>query len=351
MGVSRGSKVFIVGDEGTYRKGFDEVNPAVTHAFRDVALELGAQVTVRYFPKRTEPMKELPGDIMELTKHGDFTHMLGTYSNPGDEIWAKETGSKDACVPKWGDVITDRSVDKGEFRYAVCARLTPQLLAMLQEANFDQIYGLNEKLKSFLETMRGEEIIYETRKTDKDEYVQLYSKIPEDKKFLIEHDMEGALFNFPCGEAFTQPVADYSHGTLILPEGSDTTSGRLEHPAKFEVDNGRILLDTLKTNDKRLTEQFNELIPKGSELSELGIGTLPITLSDLPITQIRYNRTILEKMRGTFHIAYGFPVSDPKDGQIGKDVGHHVDLVLPPICRMTIGGHLLVDNGKLNIPD
>ncbi|WP_456484809.1 aminopeptidase [Desulfurobacterium sp.] len=146
----------------------------------------------------------------------------------------------------------------------------------------------------------------------------------------------GNFGNLPAGEAFIAPVEGSAEGVFVTNWAPDR---KLEEPAKFFVENGRVVA---VSGDKKLVEYLNAIFERGEEnrnVAELGIGTNEAA--------VRFDNILEgEKILGTCHIAVGD--NSAFGGNVRANV--HIDFIVEKptlVVELSSGEEkTVIDSGK-----
>lgn len=332
--------VLLIGDQR-------DLSPLYTETLAKVIREWQRQKTtkvhVRYLPKQrpVTDLKQIDPSIANLAAKADI--IIGTYSNPGEAIVNQES-------PIFNKVFLSTIFErmrKDKIRlYAVAGR--PNLRVLDTLANMDAIEetnALSKRLKRYLQHKCGEKMqvytLKEGRYGDPLEFM-----IPGPEMVAADYfEANENIINIPSGEVFFEPTPGTAKGKLYFKEGSYY---HLFLPIKgmiiLEFNNGEVS-DCRNLGGK--DEEIHKFLLKHFEikddryLAEMGIGTY-MAASRLPMEDMIYNRTILEKLQG-FHIAYGSSAH-----MKGKhDAPDHIDNWFK-YGDVYVGEDHLISKGKVN---
>jgi hypothetical protein len=333
-------QVLLLGDHRDLSPVYTE---SLAQVIRDWQEKKGGKVIVKYLPYK-RPISnpsEIDPSVTKAAAEADV--VIGTYSNPGETIRNAESASLNSAVFK---TVFDR-IQKEKIRlYAVAGRPNIRVLETLADLNaIEETNLLSKKLMRYLRGKSEQEMqVYTLKEGKYGDPLRFIVPSPE----LVSADYFEAvesIINIPSGEVFFEPVPGTAKGKLYFKEGSYY---HLFVPIKgmiiMEFDSGEI---TDCRDLGRKDDEVHKFIAKHLErkenrhLAEMGIGTY-VAGSDLPMEDMVYNSTILEKLQG-FHVAYGSSIHIK-----GKhDAPEHIDNWIK-YGDVYVGDDHLIQKGRVN---
>lgn len=286
-------------------------------------------------------LRQIDPSVGTLAAKADI--IIGTYSNPGEAIVNQESPILNKA---FFSTIFDRMRKDNIRLYAVAGR--PNLRVLETLANSDAIEetnALSKQLKRYLQHKSDEKMQVYTLKEGR--YGDpLEFEIPGPEMVSADYfEANENIINIPSGEVFFEPAPGTASGKIYFKEGSYY---HLFVPIKgmviLEFKDGEVAdCRSLGQKDdevlKFMTKHFET--KENRHLAEMGIGTY-IAASKIPMEDMIYNRTILEKLQG-FHIAYGSSIHIK-----GKhDAPEHIDNWVK-YGDVYIGEDHLISKGKVN---
>jgi leucyl aminopeptidase (aminopeptidase T) len=348
--VTRGKKdrvlkkendVLIIGDRRDH-------SPLYTETLAKTILEWqgrkGGKVEVRFLPKDRPiaNISQVDPSVPELAGKADV--IIVTYSNPGEQIRHTESPVINEAFLQ---TVFHRIEDKSVRLYAVAARPTVNVLKSLGDIKaIQKTNKLSKQLKRYLQRKSGHEMEIHTLKEGRHANPLKFT-IPSPEMITADcFEANEPIMNIPAGEVFFEPTPGTANGKLCLKEGSFF---HLNTPIKgmiiLSFENGEIV------DCKNPGEQDEEVygfvrkhleVEENRHMAEMGIGTY-LAGSDIPMEEMAYNNTILEKLQG-FHVAYG--TSIPVKGK--HEAPEHIDNWVR-YGDVFIGEDHLIYKGNINV--
>jgi leucyl aminopeptidase (aminopeptidase T) len=347
--LSRGDKarvlrkeddVLLIGDQR-------DLSPIYTETLAKIIREWQKQKTtkvhVRYLPKQRPitDIRQVDPSIAALAAKADI--VIVTYSNPGEAIRNQESPILNKVFL---DAVRARMQSSTIRLYAVAGRPNLRVLEILADTEaIDETNKLSKQLKRYLQHKSGEKMqvytLKEGRYGDPLEFT-----IPGPEMVSADYfEVNENIINIPSGEVFFEPTPGTGKGKLYFKEGSYYN---LSIPVKgmviLEFKDGEIS-DCRNLGGK--DEEVHKFMEKHFEakdnryLAEMGIGTY-IAASKIPMEDLIYNRTILEKLQG-FHVAYGSSIHIKGKHEAPEHVDNWVKY-----GDVYIGEDHLISKGKVN---
>lgn len=294
--------VLLLGDQRDLSPLYTE---SLAQVIRDWQKEKGGKVIVKYLPKERPVLdtSKIDPSITKAAARADV--VIGTYSNPGETIRNAESPTLNSAIFK---VVFDR-MQKDKIRlYAVAGRPNIRVLETLADLNaIEETNTLSKQLMRYLRSKSGEKMqVYTLRDGKYGDPLEFI--IPSAELISADYfEAVESIINIPSGEVFFEPSPGTAKGKLYFKEGSYY---HLFIPIKgmiiMEFENGEITdCRDLGRQDDEVHKFINKHLETKANrhLAEMGIGTY-VAGSNLPMEDMVYNSTILEKLQG-FHVAYG----------------------------------------------
>ena len=300
--LRKGDTVLLLGDHRDLSPLYTE---SLAEIIRDWQKSGGGKVIVKYLPNE-RPITSASKIDPSVTKAAvEADVVIGTYSNPGEAIRNAESSALNMAVFR---IVFDR-MQKGTIRlYAVAGRPNIRVLETLADANaIEETNKLSQQLMHYLQGKSEQKMQVYTLSEGK-HGDPLEFTIPSSELVTADYfEAVESIINIPSGEVFFEPTPGTAKGKLYLKQGSFY---HLSVPVKgmiiMEFDNGEITdcRDLGRKDDEIHRFIISHMETKENRhLAEMGIGTY-VAGSNLPMEDMIYNGTILEKLQG-FHVAYG----------------------------------------------
>jgi hypothetical protein len=332
--------VLLLGDHRDLSPVYTE---SLAQVIRDWQERKGGKVIVKYLPYKRpiSSASEIDPSVTKAAAEADV--VIGTYSNPGESIRNAESAALNSAIFK---TVFDR-IQKEKIRlYAVAGRPNIRILETLADLTaIEETNHLSKQLMRYLQGKSGQKMeVYTLKEGKYGDPLEFIIPSPE----LVSADYFEAIesiINIPSGEVFFEPTPGTAKGKLYFKDGSYY---HLFVPIKgmiiMEFDNGEITdCRDLGRKDAEVHKFITEHLEKeeNKHLAEMGIGTY-VAGSDLPMEDMVYNSTILEKLQG-FHVAYGSSIHIK-----GKhDAPEHIDNWFR-YGDVYIGDEHVIQKGRVN---
>ncbi len=311
--VKPGSKLLIVADD--YARAV-----SLGYDFMDVANTMGADAVLAVFKSRTYIAEEPPATVAAAMKAADAVLEVTETSEIGHS-----TARKEATEAGLARCVLISPID-GEDRLQT--PITLKDFEIIKERT-DRIAEIETKGKKVrLTTAYGTDLTFS---------IEGRSAIPLTP--LSAAPLAVAPF---YGESAIAPVEGTTEGVVVIDSFVQGWKCMLPKPIRFEVRNGKALVDSVFSEIPEQAERFKKLITMDETAdtcaAELGIGTSHIVPGD----SVGY---VVDKGRlGHVHIACG---RNYDLGGTSKSVIHQDGDMTRP--TMTIDGLALMENGVLKI--
>jgi hypothetical protein len=338
--LTKDNDVLIIGDSRDQSPLYTDT---LAKTIREWQGNLGGKVEARYLPEQRPftDIAQVDPSIPGLAEKADV--IIVTYSNPGEKIRHEESPTVNKAFLK---AALERVQDKSIRLYAVAARQTVHVLESLADTKaIEQTNTLSKQLKRYLQQRAGREMQVYTLKEGK-RLEPLSFTIPQREMVSADYfEANEAIINIPAGEVFFEPTPGTAKGKLYLKEGSFYhLNVPLHGMIIVEFENGEIVdCRNLGGKDREaygfITKHLE--VKENRHLAEMGIGTY-LAGSRIPMDEMIYNSTILEKLQG-FHIAYGNSI--PIKGK--HEAPEHVDNWVE-YGDVFVGEDQLISRGKIN---
>nr|MDO8134555.1 aminopeptidase [Candidatus Njordarchaeum guaymaensis] len=338
--LKKENDLLIIGDSRDHSPLYTEI---LAKTIRQWQGNLGGKVEARYLPEQRPftDIAQVDPSIPELAAKADV--IIVTYSNPGEKIRHEESPTVNKAFLK---TVLDRIQRKSIRLYVVAARPTVHVLESLADTRaIEQTNTLSKQLKRYLQQKAGSKMEIYTLKEGR-HGDRLAFTIPSREMVAADYfEANEPIINIPAGEVFFEPTLGTASGKLYLKEGSYY---HLNVPIKgmiiMNFENGEIVeCRNLGGKDEEVYGfiKKHQQVKENRHTAEMGIGTY-LAGSSIPMEEMIYNNTILEKLQG-FHIAYGNSI--PIKGK--HEAPEHIDTWVK-YGDVFIGEDHLISGGKIN---
>jgi leucyl aminopeptidase (aminopeptidase T) len=228
-----------------------------------------------------------------------------------------------------------------KLRHAHMIGITPEIMKDGMCSDYKEIQRISRLVYERVHDAREIRVV-----TDKGcDFTGRFS--PQLKWIISDGDIQpGHWKNLPDGEVFTSP-ADVNGRVLIdgcLGDFFTERYGSLQDtPIRVEVRNGRAIRETLRCEDERLRQEFEEYVfetdENSSRVGEFAIGT------NTGLTKLVYNLLQDEKFPG-IHIAFGSSLPS-KTGATWDSKAHVDGVIIKP--SIYVDGQAIMDKGTFRL--
>jgi leucyl aminopeptidase (aminopeptidase T) len=295
LAVRPGEEVLVIGDPES---------AALAAAFREVAIDAGAEAVLALMEERANHGSEPPATIAAALAAADvfIAPTRKSLSHTKARKAASEGGARGATLPQ----------------------VTEDMLARLMDVDFDVLARRSQEVAARLDAGREARVTC-PRGTDLRLDLSGREGLPDDG-LLTER---GAFGNLPCGEGFIAPAG--GEGRLFAT--TLVTAGIADPPVELTVEDGRLTRGAGEEGE-RFFAHLDEHGEPGRNLAELGVGT-----ND----RARVTGNVLEdeKILGTVHVAFG--ASAGIGGTVSVPV--HEDVIVVE-ATLEVDGETLLDAGR-----
>lgn len=313
MGVRPTERVLIVTDR-------EEI--AVGDSLRKSAERITGAGNVKLFVLEdltTRPIRSLPRAIAEAVPGADVT------------FWAAQS------LP--GELVVRREFRELATQYARHGHM-PNVTQLLMEqgmcSDYDRVYELTHKVHDLVRKAVKIRVSNPLGVEIEAEFDPQWIWVPADGRYYEK----GRWGNLPEGETFTAPKSlRGKFVTNLLGDWFSEKYGNFRETLSFTVDNSRLELDSIHTDNASLKNDFVQYLRTDSNSTRASEFALPTNPELMTMPTIG---NLLQDEKARVHIAFG----DPYRQETGApwDCTTHVDVLLEK-CDVTVDGQAIMKGG------